>query len=77
MVLEAAALSSSAKAATERKPLSPPWFHSAAQPGPAEHACDACGYLVIEFRPLDRCPMCGTVAAELVPDVVVVTASAA
>lgn len=52
--------------------------HAAAlEPAPAERTCDACGYLVIEFRPLDRCPMCGMVAAELVPAAVVVAASAA
>jgi rubrerythrin len=47
------------------------------EPGPAEDACDACGYRVIVFRPLDHCPMCGAVATELTPAAVVVAAPAA
>jgi rubrerythrin len=44
--------------------------------GPAERACDACGYRVIEFRPLDHCPMCGAVAADLAHAVVVAAPAA-
>jgi rubrerythrin len=47
------------------------------EPEPAEHACDVCGYRVIEFRPLDHCPMCGAVAAALLPAALVVAAPAA
>ena len=44
---------------------------------PAERACDACGYVVIEFRPLGHCPMCGSAVTEPVLAAAVVSASAA
>ena len=50
---------------------------AAADPTPPERVCEACGYRVIEFRPLSHCPMCGTLAGALWQDGVLVAASAA
>jgi rubrerythrin len=41
-----------------------------------ERTCDACGYQVVEFRPLDHCPMCGSVREHLRPVAAVVPARA-
>jgi rubrerythrin len=61
-----------------QKGSDPFWRTSPAAGGErCSRACDTCGYVVIEFRPLDQCPMCGTVTAELVSAAVVVAASAA
>jgi rubrerythrin len=44
---------------------------------PAERTCDACGYEVVEFRPLPHCPMCGALPGAVWPHGVLVAASAA
>jgi rubrerythrin len=44
---------------------------------PAERTCDACGYEVIEFRPLAHCPMCGALAGAVWQDGVLAAAPAA
>jgi hypothetical protein len=44
---------------------------------PLERTCAACGYAVVEFRPLPHCPMCGAIPGAVWQDGVLVAASAA